>query len=116
MTACLASLLLLVAPAVTAKASKTEVSVGEAFTVEVRAEGPPGSTFAFPPELADETAQLTALPGEGSVRRYKAAVFAIEDAKVPPIAVKYRLADGTAGEVATAAIPVQVRVREAFGL
>jgi hypothetical protein len=108
-TALLATLLLAVAPAATAKAAKAEVSVGEVFTVEVHAEGPPGTSFVFPPELADETAQLTAVPGTGPVRRYKAALFALEDAKVPPIAVKYRLPDGTAGEVTTAAIPVQVR-------
>jgi len=77
--------------------------------VEVRAEGPPGTNFTFPPEVADETAQLTAEPGQGSVRRYRAALFALEDAKVPPIAVRYRLPDGTAGEVTTAAIPLQVR-------
>jgi hypothetical protein len=82
--------------------------VGETFTVEVRAEGPPGSTFVFPPELSDETAQLTAEPGQGAVRRYRAAIFALEDAKVPPIAVRYRLPDGTAGEVSTAALPLRV--------
>lgn len=103
-----AALLLAAAPSVTAKASKAEVSVGETFTVEVRADGPPGCTFTFPPELADETAQLTAEPGQGPVRRYRAAVFALQDAKVPPIAVRYRLPDGTAGEVSTAAIPLRV--------
>jgi len=109
MSALLASLLLAAAPAVTARAAKAEVSVGEAFAVEVRAEGPPGATFVFPPEVTDETAQLTAVPGEGSVRRYRAAVFALEDAKVPPIPVQYRLPDGTTGTATTAAIPLQVR-------
>ena len=108
MSALLATLLLVAAPGVTAKASKAEVSVGETFTVEVRAEGPAGSSFTFPAELADEKAQLTMEPGQGEVRRYRAAVFALEDAQVPPIAVRYRLADGTAGEVKTAAIPLHV--------
>ena len=108
MTALLAALLLVAAPTVTARASKAEVSVGETFTVEVRAQGPPGSTFAFPPELADDTAQLTAEPGEGTARRYRTAVFALEDARVPPIAVRYRLADGSTGEVTTAAIPLRI--------
>ena len=109
MTGVIAALLLVVAPTVTAKAGKTEVSVGETFPVEVRAEGPPGTTFTFPPEVTDETAQLTAEPGQGPVRRYRAALFALEDAKVPPIMVRYRLQDGTAGEATTAAIPLQVR-------
>ncbi|HEX5044756.1 MAG TPA: hypothetical protein VFV75_17790 [Candidatus Polarisedimenticolaceae bacterium] len=104
----MAALLLAAAPSVTATASKAEVSVGETFTVEVRADGPPGSTFVFPPELSGETAQLTAEPGQGTVRRYRAAIFALEDAEVPPIAVRYRLPDGTAGEVATAALPLRV--------
>jgi hypothetical protein len=108
MTGLMAALLLAVAPGVTAKASKTEVSVGETFTVEVRAEGPAGSAFTFPPELADEKSQLTMEPGQGEVRRYRAAVFALEDAQVPPIAVRYRLADGTTGEVTTAAIPLRI--------
>jgi len=109
MTGAIAALLLVAAPTVTAKAGKTEVSVGETFMVELRAEGPPGTNFTFPPEVADETAQLTAEPGQGPVRRYRAALFALEDAKVPPIAVRYRLPDGTTGEVTTAAIPLQVR-------
>jgi hypothetical protein len=35
-------------------------------------------------------------------------VFALGDAQVPPIPVRYRLADGREGEVRTAAIPVRV--------
>jgi hypothetical protein len=98
------------APTATATAAKAEVSVGEIFTVEVRADGPPGCTFTFPAELADESFLLSPLPGETGerVRRYQASVFAVGEAVVPPIAVRYRLAGGDAGEATTAPIPLRV--------
>ena len=99
-----------------ATASKTEVSVGESFTVEVRAEGPAGTTFEFSPEAVHETFELRTPPPDPRVaeqapagmHRYHAAVFAIGDAEVPAIPVRYRLADGTTGEIATAPIPLRV--------
>jgi len=104
------------APTVVATASKSEVSVGEVFAVEVRAEGPPGCTFMFPGDLAEESFELataTAPPGSAApapgVHRYRAAVFALGDVAVPAIPVRYRLADGTGGEIATAPIQLQVR-------
>jgi hypothetical protein len=101
------------APLVVAIPSKTEVSVGEPFTVELRASGPAGCTFAFPPALAQESIELQPAPADSGARaagvqRYRAAVFALGDAQVPPLAVRYRLADGTAGEIRTAAVPLQV--------
>ena len=118
-----------VAPAVVATASKTEVSVGERFIVEVRGSGPPGITFAFPRDAVQEGFELRAMgdsiagaPGRKTAgkaaaetqalppgtQRYQAAIFTIGDPQVPPIPVRYRLADGTVGEVTTAAIPLRV--------
>ena len=100
-------------PRVAATASKTEVSVGEAFTVEVRATGPAGTTFTFPPEVAQDTFELRSAPAGESplppvVHRYVAAVFALGDAQVPAIPVRYRLGDGTEGDVATAPVALKV--------
>ena len=117
------------APGVVATASKSEVSVGERFIVEVRASGPPGIAFAFPGDAVQEGFELRAMEDSiagaparrtaGNVaaerqalapgtRRYQAATFAIGEAQVPPIPVRYRLADGTVGEVTTAPIPLRV--------
>lgn len=106
-------------PRATARASKTEVTVGETFTVEVRAEGPEGTTFAFPPEAASETFEIRTEPAatdpklaaqappEGT-HRYQAEVFAIGDAELPAVPVRFRLADGTTGEITT--LPIKLRV------
>src|SRR5207247_8053749 len=45
-------------PKAVADASKAEVSVGETFTVEVRASGPAGTAFEFPPDIVDESFEL----------------------------------------------------------
>jgi hypothetical protein len=99
-------------PQATATASKAEVSVGETFVVEVRANGPAGTTFTFPPEAAQDAFELhtaaSASPPPPGTWRYDAAVFALGDAAVPPIPVRYRLADGTEGQVETAAVPLKV--------
>jgi hypothetical protein len=42
----------------TARTDKTETTVGEAFVVEVEAEGPDGTTYTFPPAAESETAEL----------------------------------------------------------
>jgi hypothetical protein len=97
---------------VTATPSKTDVTIGERFTVEVQAEGPAGTVWTFPVDAGDEKVELhTVQPGpspapsaDPSRMRYDAAVFALKDASVPEIAVKYRLADGTEGEVKTAPV------------
>ena len=101
------------APKAVATASKTEVSVGETFTVEVTASGPAGATFAFAPAASQESFELKSLPDSGAaappgLHRYAAQVFAVGDAQVPAIPVRYRLADGTTGEVQTAPIPLKV--------
>ena len=52
---------------VVATASKTEVTVGETFTIELKATGPPGTTYTFPGEAATEAFELRATrPASGT--------------------------------------------------
>ncbi len=100
-------------PQVAATAAKTEVSVGEPFMVEVRGTGPAGTTFTFPPEVVQESFELRLAPAGSSPifpgrQRYLATVFALGDAQVPAIPVRYRLGDGTEGEVTTAPVALKV--------
>jgi hypothetical protein len=105
-------------PSVTATASKTEVGVGEPFSVDVKAAGPAGTAWTFPPEAGDDNVDLRTPPGDPKrepagaatapdTHRYQAAAFALGEVELPAIAVKYRLPDGTQGEVSTA--PVKLR-------
>jgi hypothetical protein len=94
---------------------KTEVPLAEAFDVEVRAQGPEGTQWTFPPELATEDAELKIVPAApgaqappSDLAHYRAAVFVLDDAKLPPVVVKYRLPDGTTGEVASEPVPLRV--------
>lgn len=102
------------APPVAARAtaSKTEVSIGERFTVDVRATGPAGCVFEFPAEASPEGFELVTAPADSNpptgTHRYQARVWALGDTTLPAIAVRYRLADGTGGEVETATIPIHV--------
>lgn len=99
----------------TASASKAEVTLGELFTVEVKASGPAGASYTFPGEAADDSVDLrtqvddaraaSAPPG---VHRYRASVFSLGQARIPPISVRYRLADGKAGEAASAPLELKV--------
>jgi hypothetical protein len=97
-----------------ATAGKAEVTVGEPFTVEVKLSGPPGTSYELAPELAGEGFELRSVPGTAAsppppgIHRYEATVFALAEAEIPAIPVRYRLSDGTAGETATA--PLRVRV------
>jgi len=103
---------------VVATASKAEVTVGEAFTIELTATGPAGATFTFPGEAATEAFELHAPPPEASAagspapepgtRRYDAAVYALGEVEIPPIPVRYRLADGTEGEAPSGAVLLKV--------
>ena len=100
-------------PTAVATVSKTEVSIGELFTVDVRVAGPAGGTFAFPAEASQEgfelrTAPAGPTPTPPGTHRYLAKVFALGSVQVPPIPVQYRLPDGTTGEVRTAALPLKV--------
>ena len=102
---------------VKATASKTEVTVGEAFTVDLKATGPAGTTFEFPGEEAADAFELRTPPleAEGSTpavepgtHRYEAAVFTVGEATLPPIAVRYRLPDGTEGEATSEPLVLKV--------
>jgi hypothetical protein len=65
-------------------------------TFELRTAPPAPSTQGAPAPLPPGT------------HVYQAAVFTVGDAQVPAIPVRYRLADGTTGEIATAPIPLRV--------
>jgi len=103
---------------VEASASKTEVAVGERFVVEVKATGPPGTSYAFPGEIQNAAAELRsavseptappASPLPAGVHRYDAAVFELSDAEVPALTVKYRLPDGREGEATTEPVALQI--------
>lgn len=96
-----------------ATTARTEVTVGEAFTLEVKATGPAGTTFAFPAEAAHEHLELrtpatsAASPVPG-LHRYEAAVFALGEVEIPALPVRYRLPDGGEGEVQTAPLKLKV--------
>lgn len=102
---------------VKATSAKTEVTVGEAFAVEVEAEGPPGTSYTFPAEASEESFELgtpepanagaSPAPRPGT-HRYLASVFTLGEARIPPIPVRYRLPDGTTGEASTEPIALTV--------
>ncbi len=103
---------------VAASVSKGEVTVGEAVTVELKATGPAGTTYTFPGGAETEGFELRRpradpqggpLPAaEPGTHRYEAAVFAVGEAAIPPIPVRYRLPDGTEGEASSAPVPLKV--------
>lgn len=100
---------------VTATASKSEVTVGETFTIELKATGPAGTTYSFAAEASAEELELrspAAAPGapapEPGTHRYEATVFALGELQLPPIPVRYRLPDGTAGEAASEPLSLKV--------
>jgi LPXTG-motif cell wall-anchored protein len=103
---------------VTATASKSEVTVGEAFTLELKATGPAGTTYTFTSEAAAGTLELRtpppqagpapSPPAEPGVHRYEATVFALGEFQLPPIPVRYTLADGTTGEASSAPLALKV--------
>ena len=87
--------------------------MGEAFTVELKATGPAGTTFTFPGEAATDASSCARRRRAGAARRRprpsrartatRRRVFALGEAQVPPIPVRYRLADGTEGEASLGA-------------
>ena len=104
--------------AVKAAASKAEVTVGETFTIDLKATGPAGTTYAFAGEAATDSFELRTPapdprkgappPPEPGTHRYEAAVFAVGEATLPAIPVRYRLPDGTEGEASSEAIALKV--------
>jgi hypothetical protein len=104
-------------PTASVTASKTEVPVGQAFTVDITVSGPDGAVYTFPPEPGNEQVELrTWRPPAGAslaapspnAHRYDAAVFAVGEAEIPAITIGYRLADGTEGRVSTKPLAVRV--------
>jgi hypothetical protein len=111
---------------VAATASKSEVTVAEAFAVDVQANGPPGTVFTFPPEVVSESAELRPFPAPSPAadkaagpapdatplpeghHRYEARVFGLGEVKLPVLAVRYRLPDGTEGTAETEALTIRV--------
>jgi hypothetical protein len=101
---------------VVATASKVEVTVGEEFTVELKATAPAGTTFTFPGGASTDAFELrTPTPDpraptspEPGTHRYEAVVYALGEAQVPPIPVRYHLPDGTEGEASSAAIELKI--------
>jgi len=101
---------------VKAAASKAEVTVGETFTVDLEAGGPAGTTYTFAGEAASDVFEMRTpaapagvpAPPEPGKHRYEAAVYALGEAQVPPIPVRYRLTDGTEGEASSAPLPLRV--------
>ena len=100
---------------VVATSSKTEVSVGEAFTIELKATGPAGTTYTFAGEASAEQLELRTPPPvkdakapEPGTHRYEAQVFALGELQVPGLPVRYRLADGSEGEATSGPIALKV--------
>jgi hypothetical protein len=96
-------------------ANKTDVTVGEPFGVDVAGAGPDGITWTFPEDAGNYQVELRTVPDpQGSaaalpgVHRYQATAFAVGDVAVPPVTVKYRLADGSEGEATTAPVPLRI--------
>jgi hypothetical protein len=100
---------------VTATASKSEVTVGETFTIELKATGPAGTTYSFDGEASADELELRSLAAapdapapEPGTHRYEVAVFALGELQIPPLPVRYRLADGTQGEAASSPLSLKV--------
>jgi hypothetical protein len=103
---------------VTATPSKNEVTVGETFTIELKAAGPAGTTYRFPTGTSEDEIEIrTPEPGdegedaptpEPGTHRYEAAVFALGKVQIPPIPVRFRLPDGTEGEAETEPLVLKV--------
>jgi len=105
---------------VIATTSKDEVTVGETFTIELKALGPPGTTYRFAPGASEDEIELrTPEPAaseptsaqdapEPGTHRYEAAVYALGEVQIPPLPVRYTLPDGTEGEAETEPILLKV--------
>lgn len=109
-------------PSVSVKLAQDEVSVGERFLVEVVASGPAGTTWTFPEQAGDDALELvsdkpapatsagtSATPPPPGTWRYWARVFSVKDPALPAIPVRYRLPDGTTGEISTSPTPLRLR-------
>ena len=108
-------------PAVTviATPSTDEPTLGEPFTIELKALGPPGTTYRFVSGVSEDeieltTPQLESPPAseadvlEPGTHRYEAAVYVLGEVQIPPIPVRYTLPDGTEGEAEAEPIRLEV--------
>lgn len=99
---------------VQARASVTEVTPGQSFTVELVATGPAGATWTFPNQAGNEQVDLDLLPPPAEApslpgrATYRGAAFALGETTIPVITVAYRLPDGSSGSVATSTLPLHV--------
>lgn len=107
---------------VTAQPATTEPALAAPFAVVVEIVGPPGSRFTVPRGGGDGALELVLEdpippgPGDAPVEiagpkatlRFRAQAFAVDEAALPAIAVRFRLADGTRGETASAPVPLRV--------
>jgi hypothetical protein len=100
---------------VTATASRTEITVGEPFAIELKATGPAGTTYTFAGEAAADALELrTPAPApdaplpEPGTHRYEAMLFALGEVEIPGIPVRYTLGDGTQGEASS--LPIRLKV------
>jgi hypothetical protein len=104
---------------VTATPSKPEVTVGEAFTLELKATGPAGTTYTFAAEASADALELRTPPQqpvtnakaatpEPGTHRYEATVYALGEVQLPGVPVRYKLPDGTTGEATSAPVPLKV--------
>jgi hypothetical protein len=106
------ALLLAAAVTVSVTPSKTDVSVGETFTVQLKAQAPAGTELIFPMELQDEKIELRAEPEarpQPGTQTYRAAVFGLTDVTIPALNVSYKLPDGQSGKVQTEPVALHVR-------
>lgn len=105
-------------PSAIAAPSKSEVGVGEVFFVDVKVSGPAATSWTFPAEAGDDSVELRTPPPQPNrdaaggdtpgTHRYLAAAFALGEVELPAIPVKYRLPDGTQGEVSTEAVKLRI--------
>ena len=104
---------------VTATPSKFEVTVGEAFALELKATGPAGTTYTFAAEASADALEIRTPPPphgasgvaavtEPGTHRYEATVYALGDVRLPALPVRYKLPDGTSGEAASAPVTLKV--------
>lgn len=93
----------------TAEPSKSTVTVGEPFTVTVRALAPAGTSWSFPAEVGADDVLLRAVEAPAAAGAvYQATVFTLDEVTIPAITARYQLPDGTAGEVSSEPVAVTV--------
>ena len=103
---------------VTATPGKSEVTVGEAFTLELKATGPAGTSYTFAAEASADALEIRTPPPHGAsapaaviepgTHRYEATVYALGEVQLPALPVRYQLPDGTTGEAASAPVTLKV--------